>query len=428
MARNGDKETPAAQNKGQVKKIKLSIALQGGGAHGAFAWGVLDRLLEDGRFEIEGISGTSAGAMNGAALASGLLTGGNEGARDSLRKLWTRVGARHALSPFATPFWARLLGDHNLDNNPVFMAYEMLRRWVTPVQMNPGNYHPLRAILEDVIDFEAIQKADPNGVELFVNAVDVQAGSLKTFKNVEITADALLASGALPDIFNAVEIDGRHYWDGGFMANPDLEPLIDDCQASDILVIQINAIHRNKVPSTPIEILDRQNEITMNANLLSQVRQIQRTNREIEQGILQPGGKYRKVNLHRVEAAKALEKYNVTSKMNTDPIFLKELFELGRKAADAWLLEKAAKVGVESTFTLDGRHVAGEKIDPALPQAKGSIHDPSSPSYVGDDDPFANSRFFRRPLRENTRRGNKPPAAGGSAPPPPPSNKPTGPR
>lgn len=374
--------------KTSVKKRKVTIALQGGGAHGALAWGMLDRLLEDDRIEIEAISGASAGAMNGAALASGLVKGGNKEARKSLKALWKGIGN-------ASPF--RGAGTGNLDNNPAFIAMEWMRRWFTPSQLNPTNYNPLRKILNNAVDFKALKKT--KSPKLFFSAVDVKAGALKIFRNKEMSTEALLASGALPDVFAAAKVNGRDYWDGGFMANPDLDPLLEECTSRDIIVIQINPISRKKTPKTMMEIVDRQNEISMNANLLMQMRGIQKRNILIKSGNLKSHkkGRYRTINLHRI-GAQEMENYNITSKMNTDPIFLKELFEMGRKTADKWIKDNFDTIGKKSSFKLDGRHIEGEQINPKLPQ----ITEPNNKDS-NNIEPKSATRRWRRPLRPNKR-------------------------
>ncbi|NNG05851.1 MAG: patatin-like phospholipase family protein, partial [Inquilinus sp.] len=220
----------------------VNLALQGGGSHGAYTWGVLDRLLEDGRLSFEGISGTSAGAINGALLICGLAKGGPDGARALLEELWTRVGEQAAFAPFQ-PTWAdRLTNNPNLDNSPAYIAFDMMLRLASPYQFNPLDYNPLRGLLTGMIQpIETLHASDPP--RLYVSATDVLNGRLKVFEGEELSVEALIASACLPFLFQAVQIKGNAYWDGGYMGNPTLYPLIHSCEARDIVVVQINPIH-----------------------------------------------------------------------------------------------------------------------------------------------------------------------------------------
>jgi NTE family protein len=226
----------------------INLALQGGGAHGAFAWGVLDRLLEDGRIAFEGISATSAGAMNATVLAYGLALGGREGARRALADFWRRISHAGAFSPLQPTLVDRLTHNHSLEHSPAYLVLDLMMRLLSPYQFNPFNYNQLRDVLEAVVDFDVLRERSV--VRLFLSATKVRTGKIKVFTGREIGADAVLASACLPFLFQAVEIDGEHYWDGGYMGNPAIFPLIYGCESADVVLVHINPINRPDV-STP---------------------------------------------------------------------------------------------------------------------------------------------------------------------------------
>ena len=255
-----------------AKPKMIELALQGGGAHGAFTWGVLDRLLEDDRIVIEGISGTSAGAMNAVVVADGLDTGGKEGARQALTKFWSGVSKAGEFSPFKRTWLDRLLGRWTLDFSPGYIFFDNLSRVLSPYQLNPLNLNPLRDLISGLVDFEHVRHCE--GIKLFVAATNVRTGMGKIFHRQEMTVDMVLASACLPFVFQAVEIDGEAYWDGGYMGNPALFPLVNDCQSRDIVIVQINPIVREEIPRTAPDILNRINEITFNASLIKEVKAI----------------------------------------------------------------------------------------------------------------------------------------------------------
>jgi NTE family protein len=325
MARRGRSPAPP----------RVNLALQGGGAHGAFTWGVLDALLEDGRLDVEGITGASAGAMNAVVLAEGWRRGLAQrdprgGAREHLRRYWEAVGAlpNAFLLPLLPPgaqawadFWTRL---------------------VSPYQTNPFDYHPLRELLQPLVDFDALRATSP--FKLFVCATNVRSGRPRVFREHELTLDMLLASAALPMTFRAVEIDGEAYWDGGYMGNPALYPLFYATATADLLLVQINPLRRDDVPDAPQEILDRVNEISFNASLLHELRAIAFVQRLLDENRVDPK-LYKRVRLHMIEGGPRLAAYGAASKANTAPRFLQELFALGRGAAQSWLDGSLAYVG-----------------------------------------------------------------------------------
>src|SRR5690349_14419574 len=257
----------------KVKIKAINLALQGGGAHGAFTWGVLDRLLEDERLAIDGISACSAGAMNAAVLAYGYAVGGREGARDSLAGFWRRISEAALTSPLQPSPLDRVLGDHSLRHSPAFVAFDMLTRLFSPYDYNPLGLNPLRDVLRRCVDFEVLAKA-ACPIKVFLSATNVRTGKVRVFERREVTVDAVLASACLPFLFQAVEIDGEAYWDGGYMGNPALFPLIYNCESADILVVHINPLERADVPRSATDIMNRINEISFNSSLMREMRAI----------------------------------------------------------------------------------------------------------------------------------------------------------
>lgn len=350
--RNGDAGTgsatldrPASGSKTATKRVNL--ALQGGGAHGAFTWGVLDRLLEDGRLDVEGISGTSAGAINGAMLAYGLLLGGPEEARGQLYRLWRRLAKSHASGPLTWGWFGN--GAAHMDSHPVYAGFDLMIRMMSPYQFNPLNLNPVRDVLRGLIDFDLLRQA--TGVRLYVSATNVKRGQLKVFKGAELSVDCLVASACLPFLVQAVEIDGEHYWDGGYMGNPTVYPLIHECETPDILVVQVTPLTRPSVPTSPTAIVDRMNEISFNSTYLRELRALELINRLIAEGrITAEEAGVRPIRLHRIEDEAAMRDLGVSSKLNADWGFICHLRDLGRAAADDWLTRTWDKVGVEGTF------------------------------------------------------------------------------
>jgi NTE family protein len=329
----------------------VSLALQGGGSHGAFTWGVLDRLLEDERLRLDGVSATSAGAMNGAVLVYGMLIGGREGARKLLRQFWEKIGEGGRYSIFQPTPFDKYMGNHNLDQSPAFHMFDMLTRAFSPYQLNPSGSHPLRPILEELINFDRLQHAP--GIKLFVNTTNVRTGKIRVFKQKEITADVLLASACLPHIFQAVEIDGEHYWDGGYMGNPAMFPLIYNCKASDIILVEINPIVIDTVPDNARAIFDRINTISFNATMMREMRAIALVTRLLEQYRLTGRTNMRRIHFHMIQAEKEMGAYGASSKSNIDMDFLEILFELGRATGEQWLQTHYGTLGVNSSIDLN---------------------------------------------------------------------------
>ncbi len=328
---------------------RINLALQGGGAHGAFTWGVLDRILEDGRLWIEAISGTSAGAMNAVVVADGLMRNGCEGARESLYRFWSEVGHAARFSPVQRAPLDMYMGNWSLDSSPGYVFLEFLSRLASPYELNPWKINPLRDVLENAVDFDLVRSCDKTKV--FVSATNVETGRVKVFDRRSLTSDMIMASACLPHVFQAVEIDGVPYWDGGFMGNPVLFPFYDATECRDIMIVQINPIERRGAPRTAREILNRVNEITFNGSLLKELRAVDFVRRLIEQKKLDPKH-YKQVNVHIIEAQEALRPLGASSKLNAEWAFLRRLFDIGRTAADRWLARHFDDIGERSTVDL----------------------------------------------------------------------------
>ena len=340
-------------------RLRVDLALQGGGSHGAFTWGVLDRLLQDETLEFGSLSGTSAGAMNAVAVAAGLMEGGREGARANLRRFWTRVGQIAPFTPAPNPWappaaWLPLM--------PWASAWQDLwgavLRSASPYVLNPLNLNPLRDILEDTVDFARVRHCHKTA--LFIAATRVRTGQLHLFRQDELTADMVLASACLPLLFQAVHIGEEAYWDGGYAGNPSLLPLVADSTSDDLLLVQINPSERTEVPATAGDILERTSEITFNASLLKELRQITLL-RELADlvPLANAGGataalalRLRRLRLHRVDGGTALARFGADTKTHTSPAFLETLFDLGQQTADAWLHQHRADLGRRSSYSV----------------------------------------------------------------------------
>ncbi len=327
---------------------KINLALQGGGAHGAFTWGVLDWFLEDSRFELDGITGTSAGAMNAVVLASGLESGGKDGARQRLENFWREVSDEARHSPIQRSPLDVLMGHWSLDYSPSYLYFDVLSRFASPYEFNPLNVNPLRDVVERTVDFDKVHCC--SGVKLFIAATNVFTGKIRVFSEKEVTLDAVMASACLPQLYQAVEIDGEPYWDGGYMGNPPLYPLFYDTKTPDVVLIQINPVERREVPKTAREILNRMNEITFNSTLLRELRAIDFVTRLIEEGKLDQQ-EYTKVNLHRITTDE-LKPLQASSKLNAEWDFLLHLRDVGRQTAKNWLDRHYEDIGERSTLDL----------------------------------------------------------------------------
>jgi NTE family protein len=333
----------------------INLALQGGGAHGAFTWGVLDRLLEEETIGFDGISATSAGAMNAAVFAYGLSEGGRDGAKKALANFWRRVSHAAAFSPLQPTALDRFFGNKSLEHSPAFMIFDILSRVLSPYQFNPLNYNPLRDLVAECVDFEKLRMTCCP-VKLFLSATNVRTGKVRVFGNDEISVDSVLASACLPFMFQAVEIDGDPYWDGGYMGNPCIYPLIYNCDSSDVLIVHINPLERKHMPHTAAEILNRINEISFNSSLMREMRAISFVTKLIDSGALKSDGMKRML-VHSISADDVMNELGHTSKLNADWEFLVNLRDTGRAHADAWLAGNAEKLGRESTVDIRGTYL-----------------------------------------------------------------------
>lgn len=329
----------------------VNLALQGGGAHGAFTWGVLDRLLDEEVIGFEGLSATSAGAMNAAVFAYGLATGGRGGARKALAGYWKRVSDAARLGPLQPSPIDQMLGDHQLTWSPVFSLMGFVTRVLSPYEFNPSDYNPLREVVEKSIDFDVLRRPDCP-VKLFLSATNVRTGKVKVFSGKEISASTVMASACLPTMFHAVEIDGEAYWDGGYMGNPALFPLIYNCKSRDIVIVHINPLYRKELPYAAGDILNRINEISFNSSLMREMRAVSfitglvKQNRIVDQEIKQ-------MLIHSIADDEFMGALSPTSKYNADWDFLVFLRDQGRKCAHDWLANNFVKLGVESSVDID---------------------------------------------------------------------------
>ncbi|RAI01983.1 patatin [Acuticoccus sediminis] len=378
----------------------VSLALQGGGAHGALTWGVLDRLLEDGRLDIASISGTSAGAMNAVVLADGYRRGGPDGARAHLTAFWKAVSEAASLSPIRRSVLDWVWGRFSLDYSPSYLFFENLSRVFSPYELNPFGINPLRDILANLVDFDNVNRCPD--LRVYVTATNVRTGQPKIFRQGAVTADAVMASACLPQMFPAVEIDGEAYWDGGFVGNPALYPLVGDPNVPDIIVVQINPIVRQKVPKRARDIINRVNEISFNSSLIKELRMLALFQQVMAENEIR---RYHQTHLHLIHADAEIQDLAASSKLNAEWAYLTMLFERGRQWADAWLAANYDKIGVASTLDLaatlgaadlfDIRAALRERIDGPAPAAgaargDGSPDDAASPQPAArEDEPAA---------------------------------------
>jgi NTE family protein len=328
--------------------LLVDLGLQGGGAHGAFTWGVLDRLLEEPWLSYDGISGTSAGAMNAAVMADGFTAGGREGARAALEAFWKRVSDAALLSPLRRGPLEILTGSWSLDYSPAFAMADIAARVLSPYDVNPLGGNPLSKVLDASIDFERLTRSP---IKVFVTATNVRTGRGRVFRNADLTPDVLLASACLPTMFQAVEIDGDAYWDGGYSGNPSLAPLVRECDSQDTILVQINPIQRPGTPRTAREIHNRLNEIAFNSTLISQFRAMALLHQVTKSG----GGEAKKLadmRIHRIASEKMLE-LGYSSKMLAEWDFFLMLRDEGRNAAGQFLDVHGSALGVRSTLDID---------------------------------------------------------------------------
>jgi len=333
---------------------KINLALQGGGAHGAFTWGVLDYLLEDERLTIEGISGSSAGAINAVMLADGLARGGKPAASKRIADFSRAVSIDGSLPTGQRQIVDRLFSAFlPYEGTPIATWVEALSRFWSPYDLNPLNINPLRELIERFVDFETIRTS--RDLQVFVSATNVQTGRLRVFSREKLSADVVMASACLPTLFRAVDIEGVPYWDGGYMGNPAIFPFFGTTQSEDVLIVQINPRQRLTTPTSAQEISNRINEITFNSSLMSEFRAIDFVTRLIDQGRLDRGmtpGRYRRINVHRIALDEAFRKLTAASKLNSDYDFFVMLRNGGRRAARNFLEAHFQDIGRASTVDL----------------------------------------------------------------------------
>lgn len=343
----------------------IDLALQGGGSHGALTWGVLDRLLEEERLEIVGVSGTSAGAMNAVVLADGLQRGGREGARERLQKFWHGVSSAARFSPIQPTPWDWLTGSGSLDYSPSYLMFESLTQLIAPAKLNPLGINPLRDLVCDLVDFERVNACSQT--QIYITATNVRTGRAKIFQQPEITVDTVMASACLPFMFPAVIIDGEAYWDGGYSANPALFPLVDNLDCQDLVVVQVNPLEHSGLPHTARDIVNRINEITFNTSLIKELRSIQLLQQLIDAEDLD-AKRYCSMRLHLIHVEQEVEKLSASSKLNAQWDFVSRLYHQGRGWADQWLEQNFDAIGKHSTFDLEA--VFGELFRPVDTAAK----------------------------------------------------------
>jgi NTE family protein len=334
------------------KPKRINLALQGGGTHGAFTWGVLDHLLEDGRLTVEGISGTSAGAVNAVMLADGLRRGGPEEARKRLADFWRAASLGGDLPAVQRAVTDRLFSLLPSEGSPTQDWLAAWSRYLSPYDLNPLNINPLKDLIERFVDFDGL-RADSR--QIYIAATNVQTGRLHIFPHAKISAEVVMASACLPAVFRAVEIDGVSYWDGGYLGNPVLYPFFRSTNTEDVLIVQINPLVRQKIPTTTRDIVNRVNEITFNSALMAELRAIEFVSRLIDQGRLPHGtgnNEYRRINVHRIVLEGLGERFSSASKLRNDYESFELLRKLGQRATRRFLDAHYDDIGVRSSVDL----------------------------------------------------------------------------
>jgi NTE family protein len=347
-----DREAGAAGRvTGAAAGLKVvNLALQGGGTHGAFGWGVLDRLLEDERLSFEAITASSAGAVNAIVTATGLASGGREGARKALRGFWESLSAEASRGVFRTSWLDKFNPTRGLEHSPGYVFMEALTYFASPYQLNPFNLNPLKELIEKLVDFDVVRSQ--RAVKLFLCATNVRTAKVKVFKGPELTANHVLASTCLPLMMHAVELNGEYYWDGGYAGNPAIFPLVYECETPDILLVHTTPAERPDVPRTSPEIMNRMQEISFNTALIREMRSVSFLNRRIEQGKAE--GK--RMLVHVIEAEDLMRNFTASSRLNGDWDFLTFLYRNGRERAEKWLTQHFDCIGIESTVDLEEKY------------------------------------------------------------------------
>jgi NTE family protein len=338
-----DKNSIATSGSKPVEKKRVAIAMQGGGAHGAFAWGVMDRLLEDDRIEVVGAAGTSAGGMNAASMIEGLIKGNNAGGRARMNDYWREMAElAKKTSPFQLNPIDKMLKYYNLDRSIGYHFMGAIQSIMSPYEWNPTNKNPFLEFIRDFFDFQAVRSSTEK--KIFLGATHVKTGKVKVFSNDQFCADALMASACLPFLYQSVKVDGEYYWDGGFIANPPIFPLIYNTPANDIILIQLTKTHRDDIPKTKTDVTERLKEITYNGCLVREMRSIHFITKMIDEGkITDPNTK--RISMHVIKNEDAFKTLNLSSALDTDWDFLQMLKGEGRKTADRWLMSNFDNLG-----------------------------------------------------------------------------------
>lgn len=341
---SSDRKETSPQSRGQKSPRKVDLALQGGGSHGAFTWGVLDELLEEPGIEIEGVSGTSAGAMNAIILADGLTRGGRSGARDRLRTFWEAVGSMPGIAALSF----RPPGTWHLDGCPAYVWFDLMSRMASPYDLNPGNINPLRDLVAESVDFDGLRRA--SALRVFVCATNVRTGRRRVFGNSEISTEAVLASACLPFMFQAVEIDGEAYWDGGYSGNPALMPLYQSTETSDIIIVGINPFVRPELPRQARDIINRVNEVTFNTSFFLEVEAVRLLIEKMDNPKPNLASNVRDMFLHIISSESEMRTLGASSKLNNDLEFLEHLYDIGRQAGRNWIKNSLGDLGNRTTL------------------------------------------------------------------------------
>jgi NTE family protein len=344
---------PADPAKPATKKV-VSLALQGGGSHGAYTWGVVDALLEDGRIEIEGVCGTSAGGMLASSIVQGLLKAGNEGARKTMHDYWTMLGEIGKKSPIQFSAYDKAMKNFTITHNPILRMMMALTGMFSPYQLNPNNDNPLGDFVEKFFDFDLLQTAKKH--KLFLCATHVATGKLRVFTGKEISKQTVLASACVPSIFQAVDVDGEYYWDGGYIGNPAIYPLIYNCETPDIIVVQIRRVYDPKLPTTGFAINNRLAEITQNTCLTREMRAIAFITKLIDDGII-PEGKLKRLHMHMIRDDMFVGSLEQVSGFVADPDFLKYLYDAGHRFGRNWLRQNFDSIGVKTTAHIEEDYI-----------------------------------------------------------------------
>ncbi|UMZ72934.1 patatin-like phospholipase family protein [Natranaerofaba carboxydovora] len=329
-----------------TSKKKINLALQGGGSHGAFTWGVLDRILEIDELEIKGVSGTSAGAVNATLAVYGLLTGGRDKAKELLNKFWKKNAVIGSFSLFQPTPLDKALNPGSIEFNPFYHILSFL----SPYHYNPFNLNPIEYFIKELVDFDTIQADD--SIKLFLSATNIRNAQLKVFDNKEITPEAVIASCALPQFFHTVKIGNEHYWDGGFVGNPAIFPVLEKTDCNDLMIVQVQYTNYEKIPTTPLEIEDRVTSISFNSSLMRELHFVNFINKLVEKNLCDTNV-LRKIHLHLIDSGEVLKRFNVSSKANPTWKFVHHLKEKGREEADKWINENYDKIGKMNSFDVD---------------------------------------------------------------------------